>query len=235
MKKQPFRAVVFDAYGTVFDVHSAVSRHAAVIGPQAQAVSELWRVKQLEYSWTRSLMGRYQDFWKLTEAALDFALVRFGIANGTLRGQLLAAYRELGAYAEVPGVLANVKSRGLKTAILSNGSPDMLDSAVSSADLDGLLDAVVSVHALGTFKPPPRAYQPVLDQLGVSKNEVLFISSNRWDVAGATAFGFSCLWCNRAGMPDEYQDLPPLAVIAELGAIAAHLDGPTSFIREASS
>jgi 2-haloacid dehalogenase len=223
MMKNPFRAVVFDAYGTLFDVHAAVSRHAAAVGPQAQAVSELWRAKQLEYSWTRSLMGHYRDFWTLTEAALDFALARFSIRNPALRGQLLAAYRELGAYAEVPAVLADLRSRGCKTAILSNGSPDMLASAVSSAGLGPLLDAVISVHPLGTFKPPPRAYQPVLEQLGVEKREVLFISSNRWDVAGATAFGFACLWCNRSGQPDEYTDLPPRAVIGGLGEIVAYL------------
>ncbi|MGL4440845.1 MAG: haloacid dehalogenase type II [Bosea sp. (in: a-proteobacteria)] len=223
MTSKPFRAVVFDAYGTLFDVHAAVFRHSAAVGPQAQAVSELWRAKQLEYSWTRSLMGRYRDFWELTEAALDFALARFAIHDTELRGKLLAAYRELGAYHEVPRVLAELKARGLRTAILSNGSPDMLASAVTSAGLAPLLDAVISVHLLGTFKPPPRAYQPVLDQLGVSRDEVLFISSNRWDVAGATAFGFACLWCNRAGLPEEYADLPPLAVIADLSGIAAHL------------
>lgn len=215
--------MVFDAYGTLFDVHAAVSQHAAAVGPQAQAISELWRAKQLEYSWTRSLMGHYRDFWTLTEAALDFALARFSISDPALRGTLLAAYRELSAYAEVPEVLAALRARGLKTAILSNGSPGMLASAVSSANLSGLLDAVISVHPLGTFKPPPRAYQPVLDQLGVGRREVLFISSNRWDVAGATAFGFACLWCNRAGMPDEYPDLPPLAVIRDLRGIAGHL------------
>jgi 2-haloacid dehalogenase len=215
-----FRAVVFDAYGTLFDVHSAVSRHAAAMGPNAQPVSELWRAKQLEYSWTRSLMGRYRDFWELTEAALDFALARFALDDAELRGNLLAAYRQLSAYGEAPAALAALRALGLRTAILSNGSPGMLASAVTSAGLEGLLDAVISVHPLGTFKPPPRAYQPVLDQLGVERTEVLFISSNRWDVAGAAAFGFACLWCNRAGMPDEYEDLPPLAVISDLGGVA---------------
>lgn len=223
MTSHPFRAVVFDAYGTLFDVHAAVSRHAAAVGPSAQAVSELWRAKQLEYSWTRSLMGHYRDFWELTETALDFALARFSIHDADLRSKLLDAYRQLGTYAEVPAVLAGLRARGLKTAILSNGSPDMLGSAVSSASLDGLLDAVISVHSIGTFKPPPRAYQPVLDELGVERSEVLFISSNRWDVAGATSFGFACLWCNRTGMPDEYADLPPRAVISDLGGIAAYL------------
>lgn len=223
MTQAHIRAVVFDAYGTLFDVHSAVARHAAATGPMAQAVSDLWRIKQLEYSWTRSLMGQYRDFWELTEAALDFALARFSIADVTLRDRLLAAYRELGAYPDVPDVLADLRNKGLMTAILSNGSPEMLASAVSSAGIAQQLDAVISVHPLQTFKPPPRTYQPVLDQLGVGPSEVLFISSNRWDVAGATAFGFACLWCNRTGMPDEYADLPPLAVISDLGGIAAHL------------
>lgn len=224
MSKSPLLAVVFDAYGTVFDVHAAVSRHAAQIGPHAQAVSDVWRAKQLEYSWTLSLMGHYRDFWSLTEMALDFALARFSVEDVALRSALLAAYRHLSAYPEVPAVLADLKARGLMTAILSNGSPDMLASAVSSSGLGALLDAVISVHPLQTFKPPPRAYQPVLDQLDVTRGEVLFISSNRWDVAGATAFGFSCLWCNRSGQPDEYANLPPRAVIGGLAEIAAHLD-----------
>jgi 2-haloacid dehalogenase len=223
MTSSHIRAIVFDAYGTCFDVHSAVARHAAELGPVAAALSDLWRAKQLEYTWTRSLMGHYRDFADVTEAALDFVMARFGVAKPDLRKKLLDAYLSLTAYPEVPGVLADLRAQGLRTAILSNGSPAMLASAVSSAGIAPHLDAVISVHPLGVFKPPPEAYQPVLDQLGVSKVEVLFISSNRWDVAGATAFGLASLWCNRSGQPEEYPDLAPRAVIGDLRGIAMYL------------
>jgi 2-haloacid dehalogenase len=217
----PTRAVVFDAYGTIFDVHSAVARHAARLGPDAAALSDLWRVKQLEYSWTRTLMGRYRDFRSLTESALDYAMARFGVTDAALRSDLLAAYMTLSAYPDATAALEALRGLGLKTAILSNGSPDMLEAAVASAGLAPLLDAVISVHGLRTFKPPAAAYEPVLGSLGVARSEVLFVSSNRWDIAGASAFGFSPLWCNRAGMPDEYADMPPVAVLKDLGGLAA--------------
>ncbi len=217
------RAIVFDAYGTLFDVHSAVQRHAGPLGQHAQAVSDLWRTKQLEYSWTRSLMGRYQDFWSLTGQALDFALARFGVADAVLRADLLDAYRTLSAYSEVSPVLAALKAQGFKTAILSNGSPQMLSEAVASAGIGALLDAVLSVHELSTFKPPPAAYVPVGKALGATPEQVLFVSSNRWDVAGATAFGFASVWCNRSGFPDEYTELAPVAVVRDLTGIAEFL------------
>jgi 2-haloacid dehalogenase len=218
------RAVVFDAYGTLFDVHAAVQQHAARLGPQAQAVSDLWRAKQLEYSWTRSLMGHYRDFWSLTLEALDHALARFGITDAALRDDLASAYHDLSAFPEVPAMLAALRGRGLKTAILSNGSPEMLAGAVTSAGLAALFDAVISVHPLGTFKPPHAAYEPVGAALGVATGDVLFVSSNRWDIAGATAFGFASVWCNRAGLPDEYDDLQPVAVLRDLATLPGLID-----------
>jgi 2-haloacid dehalogenase len=215
------RAVVFDAYGTLFDVHSAVMRHAEDIGPEARAFSELWRAKQLEYTWVRSLIGRYRDFWALTVEALDVALARHPGVAPRLRQPLLDAYRTLAAYPEAPAALTALRSAGLKTAILSNGAPGMLADAVGAAGLGGLLDAVLSVHSLGHFKPPTAAYAPVGDALGVRPNEVLFVSSNRWDIAGAAAFGFRTAWVNRAGLTDEYDDLPPDAVIANLDGLRA--------------
>jgi 2-haloacid dehalogenase len=216
---RPPRAVVFDAYGTLFDVHSAVSRHAARVGPEAARLSELWRGKQLEYSWVLSLAGRYEPFWTLTERALAHALARCPGVTRDVRPLLLDAYRSLDAYPEVPGVLAHLRARGLPTGILSNGDPGMLAAAVSSAGITGSLDHVISVEAAGVFKTDARTYALVPGAFGVPPEETLFVSSNRWDVAGAAAFGFMPLWVNRAGLPDEYPGLEPVAVVGDLGAL----------------
>lgn len=213
------RAVVFDAYGTLFDVHSAVMRHAARIGPEAAAFSAHWRGRQLEYTWVLSLAGRYRDFWALTTEALDQSLQRFPGIDPALRPDLLAAYRRLDAYPEVPAMLARLKERGVRTAILSNGEPSMLADAVGGAGLGPFLDAVLSVDAVRVFKTDPSTYALVEPALRVPPAGVLFVSSNRWDVAGAAAFGFRCLWCNRAGAPDEYPDLAPVAVVKDLGGL----------------
>lgn len=218
---KPPKAVVFDAYGTLFDVHSAVMRHAdRIAGRQAQALSDLWRMKQLEYSWVRSLMGRHRDFWRLTEEALDFALARFPQDDPGLRADLLAAYRRLDAYPDAAPLLARLRQHGLSTAILSNGEPAMLAAAAESSGLATLLDRILSIEACGVFKTHPAAYALVTEAFGCEAGEVLFVSSNRWDIAGASAFGFRCVWINRAGNPDEYPDLPPVSVarsLAELG------------------
>ncbi len=211
-----FSAYVFDAYGTLFDVHAAVRWHAAAIGPDGAALSELWRQKQLEYSWVRGLAGRYRDFWALTEDALDFALARFPAVDRSVRPSLLEAYRALEAYSEVTEVLGALKQRGAHLAILSNGSPEMLEAAVGSSGLDALLDAVLSVDALATFKTNPRTYALVTERFGVTAEAVSFQSSNRWDIAGATAFGFRTVWINRSGQPDEYLDLPPAKAVGDL-------------------
>ncbi len=212
-------AYVFDAYGTLFDVHSAVARHAPLVGPDAARLSELWRAKQLEYSWVLSLCGRYEPFWTLTERALDHALARCPGVDRAVRGPLLDAYRRLDAYPEVPAVLAGLRARGARTAILSNGDPGMLGQAVRSAGLGSLLDATLSVEAAGVFKTSPLAYALVEKALGVGPAGVAFVSSNRWDVAGAAAFGFTALWVNRAGLPDEYPGLDPARTIGSLAEI----------------
>ena len=213
------RAVVFDAYGTLFDVHSAVMRHAGRMGPEAAAFSAHWRARQLEYTWVLSLAGRYRNFWELTCEALDQSLATFPQVDRGLRPDLLAAYRSLSAYTEVPQMLAGLKARGCKTAILSNGEPGMLADAVAGAALAPLLDAVLSVDSVHVFKTDPRTYGLVGPALGVAPADVLFVSSNRWDVAGATAFGFRCLWCNRSGAADDYVDLAPIAVVRDLTAL----------------
>ncbi len=210
---------VFDAYGTLFDVHSAVSRHAEAIGEEAEALSEMWRTKQLEYSWVIGLMGRYEPFWTLTERALDFALAKHPDVDPALRETLLDAYRDLDAYEEVPGVLARLREAGVRTAVFSNGNAAMLERAVSSAELGERLDAVLSVDPVRTFKTAPAAYRMALDRLGAAREGVLFFSSNRWDIAGATAFGFDAVWVNRKDQPDEYPDLPPRAVVSALDTV----------------
>jgi 2-haloacid dehalogenase len=213
------RAVVFDAYGTLFDVHSAVGQHAAQVGPDAARLSEIWRAKQLEYSWVLSLAGRYEPFWSLTEQALDYAFARLPHMDRSIRPCLLEAYRALDAYPEVQASLRALRARGLRTGILSNGDPAMLNAAVASAGLGPELDAVLSVDAAGVFKTSPRAYDLVLQAFSLNADEVVFISSNRWDIAGAAAFGFHPIWVNRLGMPDEYARLAPSAVIASLNQL----------------
>ncbi len=211
-----FSAYVFDAYGTLFDVHAAVRRHAGAMGPDGPAFSELWRRKQLEYSWTRALMDRYRDFWTLTEEALDHAFACFPDIDRALREPLLDAYRALDHYPEVPEILTRLKDRGARTAILSNGSPEMLASAVASAGIGGLLDDVISTDELATFKTKEAVYELVTTRFRIFPEDVSFQSSNRWDVAGASAFGFHTVWVNRSGAPDEYADLPPAAILPSL-------------------
>jgi 2-haloacid dehalogenase len=218
----PFSHYVFDAYGTLFDVHAAVRRHAAEIGPDGQVLSDLWRAKQLEYSWVRTLMGAYEDFWALTEQALDHAFARVPSADRSLRQKLLDAYWTLDCYPEVPNVLRSLKAGGARIAILSNGSPDMLASAVRSAALDDIIDDVFSVDAIGRFKTDPGVYDLVTMQWRLYPDAVSFQSSNRWDVAGATKFGFRTVWINRANLPDEYLDLKPALILPSLkGLIGA--------------
>lgn len=210
---------VFDAYGTLLDVHSAVARHAEAIGPEADALSALWRVKQLEYTWVLSLSGRFASFWSLTEQALDYALAQHPSIDRSLRPALLDAYRDLDAYADVPGTLKALQGAGIRTAIFSNGDRAMLERAVSSAGIGAHLDAMLSVEEAGLFKTAPRAYRIVLDRLGVEPDRVVFCSSNRWDIAGASAFGFAPVWVNRKGLPDEYPDLPPALTVEGLDGL----------------
>lgn len=217
--RDAYPVVVFDAFGTLFDVHSAVARNASSIGPAAARLSEIWRAKQLEYSWTLSLMGRFEPFWALTERALDHALARAPEVDPAMREALLSSYRALDAYPEVRDTLARLKARGARTAILSNGDEAMLADAVAAAGLEGALDAVLSVERVGVFKTDPRTYALVEAEFGCARTDVLFVSSNRWDVAGAVAFGFASAWCNRAGAPDEYADLAPSRVVADLSAL----------------
>lgn len=207
---------VFDAYGTLLDLTSAVSAHRDRLGERADRLVELWRIKQLEYTWVRSLMGAYVDFQAATAAGLDYAVARVGGIPPSLRDELLTAYASLAAYPEVPSVLRTLKDRDAVTAILSNGTMAMLEKAIAAAGLDGLLDAIISVDELRTFKTDPRTYQLATERLGAAPAAISFQSSNRWDIAGATKAGFETVWINRAGLPDEYPDLPPARVLESL-------------------
>ncbi|MDE2085614.1 MAG: haloacid dehalogenase type II [Xanthomonadaceae bacterium] len=203
---------VFDAYGTLFDVHSAVARLADAIGPKAPQVSALWRQKQLEYSWTYALMRHYVDFWQLTQEALDYALASVGQNDPRVRVQLLDAYRTLDAYQEVASVLDDYRRAGLRVAVFSNATPAMLDHALDAAQLRDRVDAVFSVHALACYKPDPRVYDAAAEAFGVAAEAIAFHSSNAWDAAGAAATGWRTRWINRSGVPAEYPSLVVPAV-----------------------
>ena len=215
-------ACVFDAYGTLFDVHSAVGKHRARLGEQADAVSAMWRAKQLAYTWQRTILDRYVDFWRVTGDSLDYALDAHGVDDAALRDDLLHAYLSLDCYPEAPGVLGTLKDAGLLTAVLSNGSPMMLEAAVESAGLGGVLDAVISVDELGLYKPSAEVYQLAMDTLEVGRGQVSFQSSNAWDAAAAATFGFRVAWCNRFGQARErLPDAPDVEIgtLDELPAI----------------
>jgi 2-haloacid dehalogenase len=212
-------AYVFDAYGTLFDVHAAIARHRAAAGPDADRFSEIWRTKQLEYSWTMTLAGQYADFWTLTERALDYTFERIGTVDRALRPKLLNAYRRLDAFADARETLIALKSQGARLAILSNGSPPMLEAAVEASGIGELLDAVLSIDAVRLYKPRPEVYALVTDHFGVAATSVVFVSSNRWDVMGAAAFGFRPVWINRARSPDEYAEHPPVRTVADLSSL----------------
>ncbi|SNY92758.1 2-haloacid dehalogenase [Cohaesibacter sp. ES.047] len=218
----PSTVYVFDAYGTLFDVHAAVRLHAGHLGPDAARLSGIWRAKQLEYSWTRSLMHQYLDFWTLTEQALDFAFEKMPHVDRAIRPDLLDAYRTLSVYQEVRPVLEGLKGRGMQLAILSNGSPAMLNAAVAGNGLEGLFDEILSVDPLRTYKTSKEAYDLVTTTFRCFPDTVSFQSSNRWDIAGAAAYGFRATWINRDGVPDEYRDLAPMAQFKDLKGLLTY-------------
>ncbi|MDH3671139.1 MAG: haloacid dehalogenase type II [Gammaproteobacteria bacterium] len=219
---QNIKACVFDAYGTLFDVHSAVGKHRSRIGEKADQLSMIWRTKQLEYTWLRSLMGAHVDFWKVTQDGLDYAAETCGIDDSKLLSDLMQAYLALDCYPEVKETLAALTQKDVKTAILSNGSPHMLAAAVESAGLQDLLDGVFSIEDVGIYKPAPRVYQLACNRLGVSASEISFQSSNAWDAAAAANFGMNVVWINRFGQKRErlpkpaHAELPTLAGLPEL-------------------
>jgi len=213
-------ACVFDAYGTLLDFNSA-ARHAAkdTLGENADALSSLWRQKQLEYTWLRSLMGAYAPFWQVTGEALDYAMDMLGIADDKLRQRLMQLYLALDPFPEVPATLRILKQAGIKTAILTNGSPQMITAACRSAGIDVFLDAILSVDEVQIYKPHPSVYQLAVDRLGVAKERVSFQSSNSWDAVGASHFGFQVAWCNRNDQRFDRLPAEPDAVIKNLAEL----------------
>jgi 2-haloacid dehalogenase len=217
------RACVFDAYGTLFDFASAASRCRDRLGDKTAALTALWRDKQLQYTWLRSLQGRHAEFWQVTGDALDYALDTLGLTGqAALRDRLMQLYLELETFPEVPAMLRRLKERGMATAILSNGSPRMLEPVVRNAGLTPLLDAVLSVEEVGVYKTHPAVYQLAVDRLGVPAAAISFQSSNAWDAYAASAFGMKVVWCNRYGQkPERLPGKPDREVqsLAELPAI----------------
>jgi len=221
---QGIRACVFDAYGTIFDFASAAARCTNIPEDKRAALTNLWRDKQLQYTWLRSLQGRYADFWQVTGEALDFTLDSLGLATPALRDRLMDLYLTLPAFPEVPDTLRRLRQAGFVTAILSNGSPSMLDAAVRGAGLQDLFDDVLSADAVKVFKTHPRVYEYGLRQLGVRPDQVSFQSSNAWDAFGASAYGMRVLWCNRYGQRRERLPGAPdheVRSLAELPALLA--------------
>ena len=203
-RRAPPRAAVFDAYGTLLDVHAAVNRHAARLGDKAAPLSALWRSKQLEATWILSATGAYEDFWSITDRALGHAMRAHGVDDPALRADLLSAYRTLGAFPDAAPTLSALRAGGLATAILSNGAPEMLAAAVEAGGLGPLLDDVLSVHPLRRYKPAARVYALVTERFSCQPHEVAFVSSNAWDAYGAARFGFRVFWANRNAGPVEY-------------------------------
>ena len=197
------KACVFDAYGTLFDFASAAKGCRDVLGDNIERFTVLWRDKQLQYTWLRATQGKHADFWQVTGDALDFTLETLGIENAKLRDRLMQLYLTLDTFPEVPGVLSRLKTSGMKLAILSNGSPKMLDAVVKGAKLEGMFDAVLSVEISGVYKPHPRVYQLAVDRLGIPASAISFQSSNAWDAWAASAFGMQVIWCNRYGQRRE--------------------------------
>lgn len=215
---------VFDAYGTLFDMAGAaraVANGDTQVAPMWPALAEDWRRKQLEYSWLRTIMGAHADFAEVTADALDWALEVRGVRDSRLRAALLAAFRHLPCYAEVPAALEALRARGKRLAILSNGTSDMLAEAVEAAGLTGQFEAVISVEAAGVFKPAAAVYALVEAQTGVPPARVVFVSSNGWDIAGAARFGFTTAWVNRGGAPIDRLPHGPARIIQDLSKLEA--------------
>jgi 2-haloacid dehalogenase len=202
-KLDNIEACVFDAYGTLFDFNSATERCRDVLGDKADELSALWRMKQLQYTWLRGLMGKHEEFWRVTGDALDYSMDTMGLDDGGLRERLMDCYMSIEAFPEVPAVLKALKAAGLKTAILSNGSPKMLDGAVDATGTRELFDALLSVEEVGVFKPHPSVYDLPTKHLGVAPANIAFQSSNSWDAVAAGTFGMKVVWINRYGQPRE--------------------------------
>lgn len=216
------KACVFDAYGTLFDFNSAVGKHRERLGAVADQVSALWRTKQLEYTWQRSLMGCYAPFWQVTQDGLDYALDAFGVTDKALRDDLINTYLALDCYTDVKTTLRSLKDSGLRLAVLSNGTPAMLQAAVRSSGLAAIIDALLSVEEVGIYKPDPRVYRLATQRLQLDAGQIVFLSANAWDAVGAANAGLRVAWINRFGQRRERLPSQPdveIKTLAELPAL----------------
>lgn len=227
MSGEPLRGIeacVFDAYGTLFDFTTTVTRSRALPGEKLQQLNAIWREKQIQYTWLRTLEGHHADFWQVTRDALDYAMEAVEIAGQELRDRLMNLYLTLDIFPEVPETLGELKAAGFKTAILSNGSRQMLDKAVAHAKIGHLFDAVLSVDEVGVYKTHPKVYQLACDRLGVERSAIAFQSSNSWDVYAASAFGMRTIWCNRNGALAERLPGKPDREVKTLEGLAAMIE-----------
>lgn len=225
IERKAIRACVFDAYGTLFDFASATARCQKVLGEKASSLSLLWREKQLQYSWLRTIQGRHLDFWQVTGDALDYAMDVLQVSDVNLREQLMAMYLRLDAFSEVPDVLKRLKLSGTSVGILSNGSPSMLAAAVEHAGIGAHLDFIISVEEVGVYKPHPAVYGRAAERLRLAPGQICFLSSNAWDAYAASAFGMQVIWCNRYGQRAERLPGLPDAEVPDLTQVPALLLG----------
>ncbi|WP_421780124.1 haloacid dehalogenase type II [Kiloniella litopenaei] len=213
------KAFIFDAYGTLLDVHSAVRKMSDEIGPDAQNISEIWRTKQLEYSWLRSMMQAHSDFWQVTSDALTYAMKYHGIENRKLHDKLMNMYLNLTAYKDAVTTLKEIKNHKYPTLVLSNGSQGMLNKSIENAGLQPLLDKAISIDEVGVYKPSPKVYELGTDYVQCKPEEILFVSANAWDVAGANHFGYRVAWINRFKRPPEILPGKPEFIIESLSEL----------------
>jgi 2-haloacid dehalogenase len=219
-------ACVFDMYGTLLDLDSAIAPHERALGAAGPAFLALWRAKQLEYTWLRTLMGRHADFLQVTRDALAYAMEAHGLDGTALEAALLDSFRHLSAFPDAVPTLGALRDAGIRTAVLSNGTPPMLDEALESAGLAPLLDAAFSVEPMGRFKPSPPVYTCLTASLDVLPHEILFVSANAWDAAGAANAGLDAAWINRRGVPAERLPAAPRVVVRSLAELPGLLGGP---------
>ena len=213
------KAYAFDAYGTLFNVAGAALAYKDTLGVDAESFAAFWRIKQVEYSWTLTLMGQYHDFWELTQRALDYTFAKFPTADKTLRQSLLDSYWTLAAYPDTKPTLQRLRDQGARSIIFTNGTPAMAKGAADHAGITPLIDGIVSIDAIRKFKTVPEAYELACAHFGLPLGEVALVSSNRWDVAGARSAGMRALWCNRTGQPEEYPGLTAERTISGLSEI----------------
>ena len=212
------KAIIFDAYGTLFDVNSATKKCKDKIGNKWKSFANYWRTTQLEYTWLRSLMNRHKDFWQVTEDSLDKSMKAFKI-DSSMRSELLSLYKILSSFPEVKGVLNNIKEKNYKLAILSNGTPTLLNELVKSNNLDNFFDDIFSIEEVGIYKPDSKVYNLPINRYQIQKNEVAFLSANTWDVSGGGNYGYNAVWVNRNNNIFDNLDYQPKHQVKQLGEL----------------